>query len=578
MRNLVGLFLVVLACFFYSPSKAQTTINLGDDAWRAIDLGFELNYFGQTFDSITIYNNGMAKFGVNGQYVPNCCQGYVPTEDYHDYGLFPLWTDLVGGSISYETDNIDSFWVRWNNQFEYYNQSTNNTFGIDIKSGSDGALIDFFYDSIDIRNHDVWSGLTGDVSEGEVIENFFHTHRDGVLTGGSEFDFSWSQTGYINCSNPLNDPSCKGYEEAYFEQQCSSNVLYDSQCPGYEQAYFEQQCSYDALYDSGCFGYEEAYYTQQCSLDSLYDSGCDGYVIAFEAQQCSLDPQYSPTCPGYMFPTVVVASEPEPSQNTGQPTIEESMGIPEETTEVMPEIVEIEEQIDVVVEEEVEEIIELQIITEEAIREEEQRPEQRSSSRRNNNAISDSLQQTASLLDNIIGNSITSGIEESNMTGSDGGFYDNGSSGIESISSSGQDFSEFVNTSTTESQDSQNLNDSIALGGSINTGISINSNENTQDEKENKEPSLAERMAEKQRKKNLDNQGGIFNSQMTALENLANGNNLDKYYTEQISDASSFYYDREIYEGNKLRDKAASLWRMQSADYGLMKEMIRSQY
>jgi hypothetical protein len=37
------------------------------------------------------------------------------------------------------------------------------------------------------------------------------------------------------------------------------NALYDPSCPGYAQAYFNQQCSLNPLYDRRCSGYNEAY-------------------------------------------------------------------------------------------------------------------------------------------------------------------------------------------------------------------------------------------------------------------------------------------------------------------------------
>jgi len=104
-------------------------------------------------------------------------------------------------------------------------------------------------------------------------------------------------------NNPLYDPSCEGYAEAYAKQQydlnCQANPLYDSGCPGYATAYYNQQCNVNPLYDAGCPGYAEAYYNQQCTLDALYDTGCPGYEQAYFNQQCSLDPFYDTTCPGY---------------------------------------------------------------------------------------------------------------------------------------------------------------------------------------------------------------------------------------------------------------------------------------
>jgi hypothetical protein len=125
---------------------------------------------------------------------------------------------------------------------------------------------------------------------------------------GPEFDVGNSSFQLIysvdQCfSNPLHDPSCPGYAEAYAQQQydlnCAANPLYDSGCPGYQTAYYNQQCSIDPLYDSGCPGYAQAYFDQQCGLDPFYDTTCPGYAQAYFDQQCGLDPFYDTTCPGY---------------------------------------------------------------------------------------------------------------------------------------------------------------------------------------------------------------------------------------------------------------------------------------
>ena len=110
---------------------------------------------------------------------------------------------------------------------------------------------------------------------------------------------------YVNYSanlcynNPLHDPTCSGYANALFQQQCTANPLFDPACPGYANAYLTQQCSANPLYDPACPGYANAYYNQQCKLDPLYDSGCTGYQTAYLNQQCSLDPLYDPQCTGY---------------------------------------------------------------------------------------------------------------------------------------------------------------------------------------------------------------------------------------------------------------------------------------
>ena len=97
----------------------------------------------------------------------------------------------------------------------------------------------------------------------------------------------------------LSDPSCPGYANALFQQQCTANPLFDASCAGYAAAYFTQQCNLNPLYDQGCPGYSNAYYNQQCKIDPLYDSGCPGYSIAYQNQQCTNDPTSDPSCPDY---------------------------------------------------------------------------------------------------------------------------------------------------------------------------------------------------------------------------------------------------------------------------------------
>jgi hypothetical protein len=81
------------------------------------------------------------------------------------------------------------------------------------------------------------------------------------LFSGQGYAWYGQDGGYessLDCSNALNDSRCPGYEEAYFNQQCSIDALYSVQCTGYEAAYFAQQCDYDPFYDTQCPGYDQA--------------------------------------------------------------------------------------------------------------------------------------------------------------------------------------------------------------------------------------------------------------------------------------------------------------------------------
>ena len=93
----------------------------------------------------------------------------------------------------------------------------------------------------------------------------------------------------------ISDPSCPGYANALFQQQCTANPLYDPSCPGYAAAYLIQQCTANPLHDPSCTGYQQAYLNQQCKIDPLYDKSCTGHLTA----QCNINPLYDPSCTGY---------------------------------------------------------------------------------------------------------------------------------------------------------------------------------------------------------------------------------------------------------------------------------------
>lgn len=210
-------------------------------------------------------------------------------------------------------------------------------FEVDVKDSNGDLVETYVYDySSFVYAHDQWFTESGTET---FLESYIDPQslsmriigRDGGFWGGyygpevKDVHLSLNYSANPCASNPLYDPSCKGYAEAYAEmiyeqqctanplydigcagydaafytQQCSISPLYDMGCAGYEQAYFEQQCSFDPLYDTTCVGYEQAYYDQQCKADPLYDTGCSGYAQAYLDQQCSINPLYDVACSGY---------------------------------------------------------------------------------------------------------------------------------------------------------------------------------------------------------------------------------------------------------------------------------------
>ena len=161
-----------------------------------------------------------------------------------------------------------------------------------------GVTIDEVQVTIRGKDNGFWQGMYG-----PKVQNFTGSvvlMPDSCTLNGAISDPSCP--GYANAlfqqqctANPLFDSSCSGYAAAYLIQQCTANPLHDPTCNGYAQAFLNQQCSLDPLYDSSCTGY----LTAQCNLDPLYDTACTGYADAYLLQQCDFDPLYDVQCTGY---------------------------------------------------------------------------------------------------------------------------------------------------------------------------------------------------------------------------------------------------------------------------------------
>lgn len=285
-----------------------TQFNISDDSWANFNLPWEAEMIdGHKVSQGKMYMNGFISFSDTDVLYGGCCEGFRLDEDplnppsywnnqnwnetMLDYMIAPLWTDLIKGSGStwYYADDDEAVFG-WYEVKEYGQNNTKNTF--EIQMNPDGWT--FAYDQIEIKNHSIWAGATGDLSEGHVEHLFFHNKGDGdyIWQWDEESNNSYSFLGdvdTIDCSDPLNDATCPGYDQAYLDQQCAIDSLYDSQCTGYAQAYLDQQCNIDPLFDTVCTGYDEAFFDEQCEFNPQSDEGCDGFVWNTDGEFDPLD-------------------------------------------------------------------------------------------------------------------------------------------------------------------------------------------------------------------------------------------------------------------------------------------------
>lgn len=137
-----------------------------DGSFGSFPLGFSLNYFGQTYNSFYINNNGNISFG-NGvnAYTPNS----LTTESLAPM-IAPYWADVDTrgtGTVAVRTDIPNQVIVTWDN-VGYYSQHTDKTasFQLVLRSPDysippDEGNIGFFYKNVDWETGDASGGING---------------------------------------------------------------------------------------------------------------------------------------------------------------------------------------------------------------------------------------------------------------------------------------------------------------------------------------------------------------------------------------------------------------------------------
>ena len=281
-----------------------------DDGMAHVQLGHTFPYMGGSFTDAWMSSNGFILlydpvngYGNSNTYNSGCCSGFNPYGNgSFSFMLAPLWTDLrdpdgSGSAGYYVKTNEGASSFLWYNVYEYGTTNTN-TFQANL--WPDGSF-DFLYDEVNITNHAVWIGFTGHTNVQEDVHELYYGQNGTNITNDtlnnnmsmqlfSGQGYAWwgEDGGYdtaLDCSDPLSNTACPGYEQAYYDQQCTMDALYDTQCPGYAEAYFNQQCGIDALYDTECPGYGAAWLDQQCEADPLFSQSCVGYSTALLQQQ-----------------------------------------------------------------------------------------------------------------------------------------------------------------------------------------------------------------------------------------------------------------------------------------------------
>ena len=649
-----------------SPGGMTQVMNGVDDGTFHVNLGHTFPYYGGVFTDAWMSSNGFimlydptTDFGNSNTWNNGCCSGFDPSNvGQFSYMIAPLWTDLRDPNVTnddgyyYKTnEGISSF--LWYNVYEY---GTTNTNTFEVNLFPDGSF-DFIYDEVDITQHSVWIGNTGDTTKTDNTGIYPEVNELMYAQGGmTEFDIEFhDQTlnggrawygqdgGYAavdtgpDCSDSLNDSSCPGYEEAYFEQQCNADPFYDTNCSGYQDAYFEQQCRYNPQYDMLCPGYvEETFAVEETFSQGAFTASTDSFdgqmtgaddgtsfedtTGVSEEQFYGFEPTEAPV-EEFVEPVVEVFADPVVEESFQQEITQEQEVVSTSEPELLIEEPEAQES-----------VLEPEVLAQESV------VERSSDNKVRDLAVSLSLEQTSTLVASLevsaistaatdfsvssqnFSNSVSQNEQteqnvqneqqnEQNSTNSDS------NSGSQSTSS--ENSTNFDNFSSSDSQltgtsldifssdatlftsmsgeasgstgeaesneqtvtDTGNIEQNLALGEAAPIGFAIIEVPKPEMQEEVvQEKSLAERMADANIEKRKEKSNVAAQGQTAAVEQLAATADISQYYNITITPEAQVYRQAQVYSGVRLEDNNRTMYNMFSESTGKMGQLIRSQY
>lgn len=176
----------------------MTSLGLGDDNTRKVDLGFDFPYFDQTFSSAWVSSNGFISFQSNADL---CCNGQPITQAPRNT-IYGFWTDLISTTSPFITKGPDTFLVGWYGTKEY---GTNNseTFEISLFKSGD---IQFNYGNVALSYHQATAGITGPTWN-DNVQLFYGSNPSGLRNQSGLLSFV-PLIKAVDCTISPRDPSC----------------------------------------------------------------------------------------------------------------------------------------------------------------------------------------------------------------------------------------------------------------------------------------------------------------------------------------------------------------------------------
>lgn len=181
----------------------MTPLNLGDDNTRQVSLGFEFEYWGQTFTDVWVSSNGFVSF----QGPANLCCNGQPLEQAQRNTIYAYWSDLISftGNPYYRISEGSALFGWYGVQ--EYGTNNQNTFEIGLFSNGN---IQFNYGSLTASGwRDFTAGITGPEADDNVSLFYgrnpqYLQNQSGLLIYGASIPDEVT----IDCNATPMHPSC----------------------------------------------------------------------------------------------------------------------------------------------------------------------------------------------------------------------------------------------------------------------------------------------------------------------------------------------------------------------------------
>lgn len=319
-------------------------LQIGDLQQQQVNLGFDFPLYDQTFSDVWVTYTGVLNFQETASGGNFCCNG-IDMDDpqfqqqaangqyqHLNYSILAMWTDLnvqYNANPWYKTNTTNATFG-WYDIPEFGGTTNLNSFEVKLFDSGD---IKFRYDEVNIQNHAVTVGVTGNLELGDYAQFKFRTLADGwqsdvpkvwtfnTLTGVFEDQYG-DLTNFGAYVPPVFEDPCDIDPDScgIFDPVSSFNSEFD--IPG------------DSIYDfvPDTIFYAPDTYTDQDQFNNDYaamtqmadDFGFDQYydeLPDFDAQQEEFNQQFEEQ--GYVEPTGSY-EEPPPYTEDMQEFFEEN--------------------------------------------------------------------------------------------------------------------------------------------------------------------------------------------------------------------------------------------------------------